>query len=106
MAGRDEAEFPQWVVTVLGNRVGWRCSKPDCRAPTRGAHTDADKSISVGVAAHIHGAAPTSARYDATQTNDERRLPENGVHLCQTHSRLVDTDAAAFPVGLLREWKE
>lgn len=50
-------DFSQTTKDLLANRVGWKCSNPDCRKPTRGANTDPNKIINIGVAAHICAAA-------------------------------------------------
>ena len=39
-------------------------------------------------------------------SRDERRSPENGIWLCETHARLVDSDDPMYTVALLRDWKE
>lgn len=103
MAERDD--FPERVKRVLAERVGYRCSMPNCRAPTSGPHTEADKRVSVGVAAHITAAAEGGPRYNPILMPDERCASENGIWMCQTHGTLVDRDEARFPEALLREWK-
>jgi hypothetical protein len=103
MAERDD--FPERVKRVLAERVGYRCSMPECRAATSGPHTEPDKRVSVGVAAHITAAAEGGPRYDANLTSDQRCAPENGIWMCQTHGTLVDRDEARFPMDLLRRWK-
>lgn len=103
MAERDD--FPEKVKRLLAERVGYRCSMPECRAPTSGPHTEADKRVSVGVAAHITAAAEGGPRYNPNLTTDERCAPENGIWMCQTHGTLVDRDEARYPDALLREWK-
>lgn len=61
---------------------------------------------SIGVAAHIKAAAPRGKRYDPNMTPEQRQHFDNGIWLCQTDSRLIDTDEVQFPVGLLHGWKE
>ena len=73
--------------------------------PTSGPHTDPSKSIIVGVAAHITAAAVGGPRYDPDLSPEQRRSIDNGIWLCQTCSKLVDSDQARFPVELLRSWK-
>lgn len=99
-------DFPADVVDLLGRRVGMRCSNPNCRQPTSGPRTESDKSINVGVAAHITAASPGGARYDSKMTAAARKSPDNGIWLCQTCSKLVDNDAKRYTVDLLRQWKE
>lgn len=89
----------------MAHRAGYRCSKPDCRIPTRGAASDDDGTINVGFAAHITAAAPGGPRYDPTLTKDDRRHHRNGIWLCGTHGKLVDDDESHFTVEELLAWK-
>src|SRR5688500_8348348 len=98
-------DFPRPTIEILAKRVGQRCSSPSCRMPTSGPHTDPSKSIVVGVAAHITAAAVGGPRYDPDLSPEQRRSIDNGIWLCQTCSKLVDSDQARFPVVLLRSWK-
>lgn len=66
-----EADFSERIKTILCERVGGRCSNPNCRRETLGPHREGDKRLSIGEAAHILGASPKGARYDAK--NDKRR---------------------------------
>jgi len=104
MAKRQD-DFPLAVKRVLADRVGHLCSHPECRALTTGPHTEGDKKVSVGMAAHITAASPGGARYDPSLTSEARRSAENGIWMCQNDGTLVDRDEARFPVGLLRNWK-
>jgi len=38
-------------------------------------------------------------------TAEERRSPENGIWMCQTHAKLIDNDVERYPTALVREWK-
>ena len=101
--GRDD--FNEATRTTLARRAAHRCSKPDCRAPTSGPATDVQGTVNVGVSAHITAAARGGPRYDESLTADERRNVSNGVWLCQTCGKLVDSDNARFSVDELRAWK-
>ena len=50
-------DFPRPVVETLAKRVGNRCSNPGCRKLTSGPHTEDEKVLNVGVAAHVTAAA-------------------------------------------------
>ena len=104
MPGKRD-EFPQDVKIQLAKRVGFRCSKPGCERPTVGPSTDHEKSVTVGIAAHITAAAPGGPRYDANLTPDERRSASNGIWLCAYCGSLIDKDDPRFPVDLIRGWK-
>lgn len=104
MAGlRDD--FSAATIRTLQERASNHCSNPLCNAPTSGPHTDPQKAIRVGRAAHICAAAPGGKRYDPTMTPEERSDISNGIWLCATCAALVDTDEYRFHVSLLRDWK-
>ena len=98
-------EFSQQTKEKLSMRAGYRCSKPDCMSPTRGAASDDDGTINIGVAAHITAASPGGPRYDAALTSDQRKQHSNGIWLCETHAKLIDSDEKYFTLELLHTWK-
>lgn len=73
---------------------------------TVGPNLDKKKATNIGVAAHIKAAAPGGKRYDPTMTSEERRDITNGIWLCQSCSKLIDTDEQKYTVELLNSWKE
>lgn len=89
----------------MAHRAGYRCSKPACGISTRGAALGDDGVINVGFAAHITAASPRGPRYDPTLTKEQRRHRSNGLWLCGTHAKLVDSDESHFTVKELRTWK-
>lgn len=99
-------EFPKPVVETLAKRVGNRCSNPTCRKRTSGPHTEQDKSLNVGVAAHITAASPDGPRYDPSLTPEERKEIGNGIWLCQSCGKLVDNDEARYTKVLLIRWRQ
>lgn len=98
--------FPRPVKVLLAQRVGYLCSNPECQAPTIGPKMGEAGAQNVGVAAHIKAASPGFARYDDKQTPEARSSFENGIWLCQTHSKLIDHDANTFTVAILQRWKQ
>jgi hypothetical protein len=98
-------EFSAGTKQLLANRVGHRCSNPSCRQSTSGPQSDPKKAINVGVAAHITAASIGGPRFDPGLTPDEREGIGNGIWLCQTCAKLVDSDVTRYSVGLLREWR-
>ncbi|MEM7373908.1 MAG: ATP-binding protein [Bacteroidota bacterium] len=103
MVNRDN--FTRKTKIALAKSVGYLCSNPECRASTTGPHTEDDKSVSIGEAAHITAASPDGPRYDASLTSEERRSGENGIWLCATCATIIDKDETRYPVELLKEWK-
>jgi hypothetical protein len=59
----------------------------------------------VGVAAHITAASPGGPRYDPTMNDKDRGSVSNGIWLCETCAKLIDSDLAAYPRELLLAWK-
>ncbi len=99
-------EFPDSVKRVIAQRVNSRCSRPDCRATTSGPQSEPTKAINVGVAAHITAASEGGPRYNPSLSPEERRHPNNGIWLCQTCAKLVDSDPDQFPETVLKQWKQ
>jgi hypothetical protein len=98
-------EFATDVKRVLAARAGHRCSKLNCRAPTAGPQIDSDGAVNVGVAAHITAASEGGPRYDRNMSNDERMSAANGIWLCQTCAKRIDSDPDRYSVKVLRAWK-
>ena len=71
MEGAARDDFPVRAKRILGERVRYRCSR--CKRATIGPHMDPQKSATVGVAAHIRGAAAGGPRFDSG-TVDRRAL--------------------------------
>ena len=90
---------------LLARRVCYRCSNPECRKLTVGPHEEKEKHINVGVAAHITAASPGGPRYNDNLTAEERKDFNNGIWLCQTCAKLIDSDSTRYTVSLLETWK-
>ncbi len=93
-------DFSQKVADNLAKRVANHCSNPNCRKKTSGPHTEVEKALNVGVAAHITAASPGGPRYDSMLTPAQRKSGENGIWLCQSCAKLIDNDPALFPTEL------
>ncbi len=90
---------------MLAQRAAGRCSNPACGAVTSGPGQEPDRAINVGVAAHITAASSGGPRYDPALSPARRSAAENGIWLCQTCAKLIDTDEARYTVSVLRQWK-
>jgi hypothetical protein len=99
-------DFTKQTIEAIAKRAGYLCSNPACKSPTVGSALGHDGFVNVGVAAHITAAASGGPRYDPSLTPEERRHQSNGIWLCQTYGKLVDSDSGHFTVTMLREWKE
>jgi len=98
-------EFPLWVKRVLSDRVGGLCSKPGCHIFTSGPHSDEEKALSLGTAAHITAADANGPRYDPALTRQQRKAPSNGIWMCRNHGVEVDNDWERYTAEMLRDWK-
>jgi len=98
-------DFTEASKRTLAIRAAYFCSNPACLKLTAGPHSDENKSLTNGHAAHIHAAAAGGPRYAAHQTRDLRRSVANGIWLCRECGDLVDKDALRFPASLLKRWK-
>lgn len=99
-------DFTDRTKRILAERVGNRCSNPLCRKMTSGPSSDPNKATNIGEAAHIAAASSGGKRYDSTMSSEERKSIDNGIWLCRTCARLIDTDEKKYTVSLLNEWKE
>ena len=102
--GRDE--FKAKIKRKLAERVGFRCSNPKCKRSTVGPAEEEDRSINIGVAAHITAASPDGPRYDNSLTSAERISGSNGIWLCQNCAKLIDSDTSLYSAKKLRQWKK
>jgi len=98
--------FNRKTIEILAKRVGYLCSNPDCKNLTVGPSSDDNKSISIGVAAHITAASINGPRYDKNISNKERASISNGIWLCQNCSVLIDRDENKYTCELLKSWKK
>ncbi|URQ89978.1 hypothetical protein [Pseudoalteromonas sp. SCSIO 43101] len=103
MKSRDD--FSKATKKELAERVGHLCSNPECRVLTKGAKTDSNGTVGIGVAAHITAAAIGGPRYDASLTKQQRKSFDNGIWLCQSCARIIDVDVAKYSVSLLKSWR-
>ena len=89
-------DFDEKTKDLLAKRVGYRCSNPNCRQLTSGPQADSNKSLNIGVAAHITAAAKGGPRYDENISLEERASIENGIWLCQNCAKLIDNDPKRY----------
>jgi hypothetical protein len=99
-------DFTKKTAEILGRRVGFLCSNPNCRRPTLGSHEDPEKSASIGIAAHITAASYGGPRYDETISEAQRKQSDNGIWLCSNCATLIDKDPEKYTVEILHEWKD
>lgn len=89
----------------LRDSAGNVCSFPGCYVHTHGAKSNGEGTVGIGVACHIKAAAPGGPRYDEHQSPEERKHFDNGIWMCQTHSKLIDADESPYSVTTLLQWK-
>lgn len=97
-------DFKQAEVIKLARQSGYLCSNPTCRRSTVGPDGDRG-TANIGVAAHIAAASAGGPRFDPAMTPEERSSIDNGIWLCQTCSRLIDSDVSSHSSDTLIEWK-
>ncbi len=103
---RKDRDFTKKVVTTLGERAHFLCSNPNCRRMTTGPHSNQDKSLRSGEAAHIYSVNSKIARHNDNLTDEQVKDIKNGVWLCRDCHKQVDHDEITFPAGLLIQWKK
>ena len=98
-------DFLKPVKIELAMRAAHFCSNPQCLRLTAGPRSNPDRGLGTGHAAHICAASEGGPRYDASQTDQERRSASNGLWLCRECGDMVDKDTGGYSVEDLRSWK-
>ena len=98
-------DFSAETIRRVGERVGLLCSNPQCRAATKGPHSSATKATNIGQACHIEAAAEGGPRFNASQSQEERKAIENAIWLCSNCAMMIDNDWPRYSVELLRTWR-
>lgn len=104
-------DFSQETIASLKARAGYACSFPGCHTLTSGpSQESATKTANTGVAAHICAASQgKGARRRLDLSKFSRSLLSdysNGIWMCETHAKLIDTDEVRFTVEMLARWRE
>ena len=95
--------FSEPTKRLLAQRVGYRCSNPQCRTLTIGSSSTGGR-VRLGVASHICAASRGGPRYDLTMTPALRAHANNGIWLCQQCGKLIDSDKMYTP-DMLHTWR-
>jgi hypothetical protein len=104
MAANNRDDFSEKTKRALAQRANYRCSH--CGIATSGPSDESpDAVVSIGIAAHIHAAAPGGARYIEAMTPQERSHISNGIWMCANHSVLIDRDRARYSADVLIRMK-
>lgn len=103
---RRPNDFPTWVVRTLAIRTGHRCSNPVCRRLTSGPHSEDDKIVTTGEAAHVRSASEKGPRHDAAVSPEYVRSIKNGIWMCSSCSDMIDKDEKRYPVATLEAWRQ
>lgn len=98
-------DFSARTKEILAKRVAYKCSNPSCAKTTSGPQENPTRTINIGVAAHIEAASSDGPRYNPSQTSEQRSSIENGIWLCQSCAKLIDSDESRYSVNLLLHWK-
>lgn len=98
-------EFTTATKELLAKRVGFACSNPECRQVTSGPQSNATGTVNIGVAAHVSAASPGGPRYETDLSAEQRVDSSNGIWLCQTCAKLIDSDSNRFDRAVLEGWK-
>lgn len=98
-------EFTLKTKDILAKRVSFNCSNPECKAQTIGPNSNPQKTVSIGVAAHITAASAGGPRFNSSLSSQDRSDISNGIWLCENCSTLIDKDPIKFSVNVLNTWK-
>ena len=102
-------DFPAAVKNELAKRAGYKCSFLGCGVATMGPSSESDSSsTNSGMACHISAASSgiSARRYNQKMTSEERKSANNGIWMCYTHGKIIDTDETRFSTEVLKAWKK
>lgn len=100
-------EFTQKTKDILAGRAGYQCSHPQCSIITIGPGKNENETSNIGEASHIYSAAKNGPRGQDGLTEEQLKSSENGIWLCKTHARLIDTNNGdGFTASQLISWKK
>ncbi|MGE9796699.1 hypothetical protein [Acinetobacter baumannii] len=106
MANNLRDNFSKSTIDSLRRRAGGICSNPDCYVQTSEPQlTNSTKVTDTGIAAHICAASSKGPRFNNQMSSEERKNINNGIWLCAHCATKIDREPDAYPVELLREWK-
>jgi hypothetical protein len=94
--------FNQPTKTEISLRAADFCSNPRCLRLTAGPRSSVLRGLATGDAAHICAASPGGPRFDADQSEAERRSAANGLWLCRECRDMVDKDDSGYSADELR----
>jgi hypothetical protein len=80
-------------------RSGNRCPFPKCTATLVIGNT------LIGEVCHIRGEKPGAARYQSSQTDDQRQAYGNLIVMCPNHHTVIDADEEAYTVERILRMK-
>lgn len=92
--------IPARVWRLLYAHSGNRCAFPDCSAPIF-----EDSGQLTGECCHIEAYSPKGARYNASQTDEERNQADNLILLCSRHHKIIDGNPTEYTVAALQDMK-
>jgi tetratricopeptide (TPR) repeat protein len=97
-------EFIQSTKNTLAKRAGEMCSM--CKRNTSKAHTNPEKFVNLGEAAHIKGRnEEPNNRFDSNITAQEIKHVTNGIWLCPRCHKEIDSDGLKYTVDILVKLK-
>lgn len=96
-------DFKESTKKYLAKKAGYICSYPQCRMGT--TFCKKASGAYIGQAAHITAASPGGPRYDPSLTNEQRSDASNGIWMCYSHAKLIDSEKCSYPADKLRMWK-
>ena len=85
-------DFSAQIKRILCNIVGGKCSNPSCKKETLGPNERSKSNTSIGIATHICAASEVGPRYDVSMCKEERKYICNGIWLCNSCAKLIDSN--------------
>lgn len=106
---KDASKFSAATIETLEARAGYRCSYPGCGRKTGGPSRESSSAVSKsGMACHIVARAKSGSarRVVPGATPAQKSHISNGIWMCYTHGKLIDTDEFTYTIDQLKKWRD
>ena len=99
-------DFSKRTKSLVSERASFHCSR--CKLCTLSASkNNTDKSVNIGIVAHITAASDGGPRFDENMSVEERISDSNAIFLCENCASAIDKNKGVdFSVAEIKQWKE
>lgn len=104
---KERVDFDKKTKEIIAARAAYRCSFPECNATLVGPGVEPGSVETIGECAHIYAAGKKGPRCNHNLSENDLKKPENGIYLCRSHHKLIDSNKGKkYPPETLMLYKQ